>query len=470
MRVGILTEFPSLYVQSGPAIHTRFLHDGLVRRGHDVLLVGPSANDPQDDNDIKRHLFKGLSYPTHPKVKVSFPWPLHKLTNGPRVDIYHGQTNSHMIHYANWQRKMYGTAVLNTNIIHLPTHSHFILSDKLYENKVVWRTVQHQAVKAEQSFVSMYNDGDGLIVQSRFMIDYWRKLGVKVPIEAIGRPINPVTFDKQATFDPFPAQFAEGKRLIVVSRHDREKRLDHLIEIFNEELAPADPQVTLTLVGDGFEHANLMRLIQKSRYQDRIYMPGEVKHDDLVNWYAHADVFVYTSVSETFGNVVNEALWCGLPVVALNDRMGVAHQISSNLNGFLVEPDRADTNRVFAAHIMDLVSNPLFKQQIGANAATHARRTSHPDVTLSRYEAFYERALKSAADQIKEPLAKASRVKQSAAFVSHMSRWAYYSSMFIAISKAATSLGIGRENETHQPKITPNENDFSQENQQIAAE
>lgn len=472
MRVGILTEFPSLYVQSGPAIHTRFLHDGLVRRGHSVVLIGPSTNGPQDDDDVERHLFKGMPYPTHPKVTVPFPWPLNKLTNGPRVDIVHGQTNSHMVHYANWQRKMHGTAVLNTNIIHLPTHSHFVLSDKLYDNKLVWKAVQRQAANAEQSFVSMYNEGDGLIVQSRFMVDYWRDRGVEVPIEAIGRPINPATFDKQPGEDPFPANFKVGKRLVVVCRHDREKRLDHLIEIFTEELAPADPEVTLTLVGDGFEHPNLKRLAAKSRFGNRIHLPGEARHERLVDWYAHADVFVYTSVSETFGNVVNEALWCGLPVVALNDRMGVAHQVLSNLNGFLVEPDRADTNRKFANHIIDLISNRPFRRQIGENAATHARRTSHPDVTLSRYEAFYDRALQRVADEITEPLAQQSKARQSAAFVSHMSRWAYYSSMFMAISKVATSLGIGREEETIVSSLEPNVTSISKTDHRdrIAAE
>ena len=40
MHIGILTDFPTQTVQSGPAIHTRFLADRMQARGHDVTLMG----------------------------------------------------------------------------------------------------------------------------------------------------------------------------------------------------------------------------------------------------------------------------------------------------------------------------------------------------------------------------------------------------------------------------------------------
>ena len=54
MRVGIMTEFPSDTVQSGPAIHTRFLKQGLMKRGHDVTLMGPDTRKytPIDHPDV----------------------------------------------------------------------------------------------------------------------------------------------------------------------------------------------------------------------------------------------------------------------------------------------------------------------------------------------------------------------------------------------------------------------------------
>jgi 1,2-diacylglycerol 3-alpha-glucosyltransferase len=452
MRVGILTEFPTVSVQSGPAIHTRFLHDGLTRRGHEVVLIGPDTSKQSPVGDAEAHLFKALSYPTHPKVKIPFPWPLSQLTHSPSVELVHGQCNTHLVHYGIWLRKMYGTAVLNTHIIHLPTHAHFLLSDSLYKNPLVWQGMQQWAASMERSFADMYNQGDGLIVQSRHMIDYWQQRGVRVPIEAVGRPINPHVFSQQAARDPFPADMPVGKRLLVVCRHDREKNLEQLIDVFDEQVAPADAGVTLTLVGDGFDHLNLLERARRCRHSNRIHFAGEVKHDRLVDWYAHADVFVYTSLSETFGNVVNEALWCGLPAVALDDRMGVAHQITANANGFLIEPHRTDTDERFAEAVLQLVWNRELRRHMGEQAATLARRMSHPDVILSRYERFYEQAVRRARSEVTQPLAHASRAARARAFARHIGAWAYWNSMLVGVGGTATKIGLSRNGtDNHYP-------------------
>ena len=55
----------------------------------------------------------------------------------------------------------------------------------------------------------------------------------------------------------------------------------------------------------------------------RLYKTRDPLPLDTPKWYRHADVFVYTSLSETYGQVVSEALWCGLPVVAFVDDKGV---------------------------------------------------------------------------------------------------------------------------------------------------
>jgi 1,2-diacylglycerol 3-alpha-glucosyltransferase len=385
-------------------------------------------------------------------VRIRFPWPLSQLAHGPRLDLVHGQANSHIVHYAIWLRKMYGTAVLNTHIIHLPTHSHFLLSDGLWANPLVWQFMQQWAASMERQFAALYNQGDGLIVQSRYMIDYWRKRGVTVPIEAVGRPIDPAVFSRSVQSDPFPAHFEPGKRLLVVCRHDREKNLEVLLRIFQEEIAPAEPEATLTLVGDGFDHPNLLARAQQGAHADRVHFAGEARHGSLVDWYSHADVFIYTSLSETFGNVINEALWSGLPVVALDDRMGVAHQVIPSLNGYLIEPDRSDTRERFAAAVLGLLWNRRQLRQLGENAATCARRTSHPDVILSRYERLYEAAIRRLRSAGEVPLVQRSRAVQARAFARHIGLWAYWSSVLIGVARTATRVGVARlGTDTHYP-------------------
>lgn len=445
MQVGILTDFPSIAVQSGPALHTRFLHDGLTRRGHGVTLLGPDTTERAPRADERLHLFRGVPYPSHPKVKVVVPSPLKALTTPPRLDIIHGQTNNHVIEWANWVRKMNRTAVINTHIIHLPTHSHFILSDKLYGLGLVRDAARNWADDIERDFARMYNEGDGLVVQSRYMVDYWRDRGVQTPIWVVGRPIDPSKFSAQPGHDPFPQHFAVGKRLVVVCRHDREKNLETLLRIFDREIASADPEVTLTVVGDGHDHDNLVKLAERGAHGDRVHFPGEIPHARLVDWYAHADVFVYTSLSETFGNVVNEALWCGLPVVALDDGMGVAHQVTDGANGFLVPPDRTDTDEAFARRCLALTSNRALRVELGTNAATLARRMSHPDVVIDRFEKIYDEATAHCHASVREPLADAGTFAQRAALARHVATWARWNYTLLIAAKTVGKLGFGRQ-------------------------
>lgn len=446
MKVGILSQFPSPAVQSGPAIHTRFLHDGLKRRGHQVTMMGPDTGTQAPVEGSNDFLFPAFGYPTHPNVKVALPGsPRSLFTHRPDVEVIHGQANCHMMHYGVWARQMWGIPFLNTHIIHLPTHSHFILSDRLFANDSVREWCRERATDMERNFAeNVYNHGDAFIVQSRHMVKYWRERGVTVPIEVVGRPINPELFSRRSLQDPFPASFKPGRRLLVVCRHDREKSLDQLIDIFTREIAPRSKDVTLTLVGDGHEHMNLVSQALASEYADRIHFSGEVDHKALVDWYAHADLFVYTSVSETFGNVVNEALWCGVPVVAFDDRMGVAGQVVDRVNGALVDPKAEDAESRFAQTTLALLRNQSLRQQLGSEAANLARRTAHPDVVLGRFEQIYKDAIRHRKETLPVPLEKRSRLAQLASFSRHYAAWAWWNGAVLALGRTAAGLGASR--------------------------
>src|SRR5205807_2714837 len=91
------------------------------------------------------------------------------------------------------------------------------------------------------------------------------------------------------------------------------------------------------------------------------YRTGE----DLADHYAAADLFAFASKTETFGNVVLEAMAAGLPVVALRAG-GPADTVRDGVNGLLLGPDESPER--FAASLVRLVDDTSLRREM-ADAA-----------------------------------------------------------------------------------------------------
>ncbi len=438
MRIGILTDFPTRSTLSGPAIQAEVLKEGLVARGHEVVLLGPDTRSARPlEPGQETFLFRGISHPAHPGVKVSLPASPRRMRHPPRLDVVLAQTTNPMACYANWIRRMWRVPVLHTHTIHLPTHAHHLLPGVLARMAVPRRLSGRLGRVGERSFVRLYNAGDTLVVQSPHLIDYWRTRGVTVPIEVLERPIYGPAFDRPAGRDPFPATASQGARLLVVCRHDREKSLDQLIRIFDERVAAQAPQATLTLLGTGAAHDELKAQAARSRSAHRIFLPGEVEFDELVDWYRNADLFGYTSVSETFGNVVNEAMYCGLPVVAFDDGMGVAHLVKDGWSGRLVDPASRSAEADWGQACLALLADSQLRRTYGARGAAAAAERSRLEHVLERLEVLMERARQHCRATVVPPLSALPPARQERSLRSCLRWWRFWNSLFIGVSYAA---------------------------------
>jgi len=96
---------------------------------------------------------------------------------------------------------------------------------------------------------------------------------------------------------------------------DRNKNQTMLIRAFYRVFRN-QAKIKLTIVGDGVEYDNLYKLIKELNMQDQILLFGRANREEVKNLLQHSDAFVLSSIYETFGVVVIEAMSCGLPVVA----------------------------------------------------------------------------------------------------------------------------------------------------------
>ena len=116
--------------------------------------------------------------------------------------------------------------------------------------------------------------------------------------------------------DPVPdpaAGWFSGHTVITAVRLTYQKGHWHLIRAFRKVVQNC-PDARLVILGDGKLKPELSGLIRTCGLEDHVLLAGH--RPDPVPWLAHGDVFAFSSLYEGFGNVLLEAMACGLPVVS----------------------------------------------------------------------------------------------------------------------------------------------------------
>jgi glycosyltransferase involved in cell wall biosynthesis len=155
----------------------------------------------------------------------------------------------------------------------------------------------------------------------------------------------------------------EDPVLLYVGRLAAEKNLELAIAAF--EIAQQHcPAARFVLVGDGPVAATL-----QARYPHFIFA-GLRRGEDLAKHYASADIFMFPSLTETFGNVILEAMASGLAVVAF-DYAAARQHIEHNRNGLRVP---YQDNQAFVAEVQSLIEQPNQSRALGKEASRAAQR------------------------------------------------------------------------------------------------
>jgi glycosyltransferase involved in cell wall biosynthesis len=180
---------------------------------------------------------------------------------------------------------------------------------------------------------------------------------------------------------------------MVVGRLAAEKNLPLLLKAFDTMLA-ANPRAQLVLVGDGPERAWL-----EAQYPQYVFAGVRVD-EALATYYASADIFLFPSVTETYGNVTMEAMASGLAVVAY-DYAAAKEHIRHGHNGLTAPMDDS-------AAFLRLVANLTNDRERIRHLAVNARDTTER-IDWNAIVAEFERVLMELADTKANSLAPYAR-------------------------------------------------------------
>jgi N-acetyl-alpha-D-glucosaminyl L-malate synthase BshA len=382
LAIGIVC-YPSL---GGSGVIASELAVGLAQRGHRVHVIAsapPSRALPKCDR-LFFHEVVVSDYPLfeHPPYALALAAAIVEVANDHQLDLVN-------VHYA----------VPHAASAYL---AHQVLGRAAPRIVTTLHGTDVTRVGTDPSYRSITRftvaASDGLTVPSKFLQRETRRLlGLpeEQPIEIIPNFVDTDHFrpagqrDRRRFDELFAAAggevvAADGPILFHVSNFRAVKRVVDLIEVL-ARLRTHIP-ARLVLVGDGPERAHAAQRARDLGLAKRVCFLG--KRADFVEYLKHADAFLLSSESESFGVAALEALSAGVPVFAY--RVGGLPEVITEAVGRLVEPFDVEA---LAGAVLEVVTDPARHAALCRAARAHALAHFRRDPVLDRYEACFRRVL-----------------------------------------------------------------------------
>ncbi|MCK6547322.1 N-acetyl-alpha-D-glucosaminyl L-malate synthase BshA [Myxococcota bacterium] len=383
LSIGVVC-FPSF---GGSGVIGAELGAGLARRGHRVHVIAsaPPSRPLPDCDHIFFHEVAVSDYPLfqHPPYESAVASTIVEVAEEHHLDVVHA-------HYAvpHASCAYMAKQILGAQAPRFVTTLHGTDVTRFGQDPS-FRPITRFSVAAL----------DGVTVPSAWLGHEARRiLGLDdgVSIDVIPNFVDtehftPAEHRDRARFDALFAAAGmdagvRGPVLFHVSNFRAVKRVLDLVEVLARVRATMPAR--LVLVGDGPERAHVAQRARELGVARHVCFLG--KRADFVELLRHADVFLLTSESESFGVAALEALSAGVPVVAY--RVGGVPEVVTDDCGRLVAPFDVDA---FAAAVVDVVGDPARHETLARAGRARATRLFRREPAIERYEALFRRLLSS---------------------------------------------------------------------------
>lgn len=176
------------------------------------------------------------------------------------------------------------------------------------------------------------------------------------------RNLRSKSFATSAERETFRKQLkVSGVTFIYVGRLWSGKGIDSLLAAFGRLEKQCGQPVSLLLVGDGYDEARFRNQCAEAGISNVIFA-GFQQKVDLPAYYAIADVFVFPTLGDPYGIVVDEAMACGLPIISTSAAGEIGSRVRNDVNGYIVPPSDVEG---LAAAMRAMASDEGMRKRMG---------------------------------------------------------------------------------------------------------
>ncbi|MBP2076927.1 glycosyltransferase family 4 protein [Oceanobacillus polygoni] len=368
MKIAIFTDTFAPEVNGVAKTLKRFT-EYLDEQGIEYRVFAPkSSNEGLYSSNV--HRFASLPFFLYQECRLALP----KMSNVReelqqfQPDIIHVATPFNMglcgLHYAK---------KLNIPIVgsyHTDFDKYLTYYDMQFLSKVLWKYMHWFHRPLKKIFVPSTDTKEQLQKHGFTNLSIWSR-GVDVSTYHSN-------YNEQRVREKY--QIKEKHLLLYVGRISPEKDVNLLPDISERLLQKGIGNVHWLIVGDGPLKSEL-----EDAAPTNMTFAGYITGEDLAEIYAAADLFVFPSATETFGNVVLESMACGTPVIGVNAG-GVRTIINDGVTGILCEEK---DNEAFAEAIIRMLSDRVERETMRLEVKKYAKTQAWDtifDGLLDEYE------------------------------------------------------------------------------------
>jgi glycosyltransferase involved in cell wall biosynthesis len=315
--------------RNGVTIAVQLLRDDLLADSHRVTVVAPGGRRKRvraaAPGDIEM-LLGSLRLPgLHPRVATGLGFrSCLRALRAARPDVVHvhgfGPVSLLGVHFARRTR----TPLLitwHTDAVAYVAHYRYLAPFLHF-----WAAVVRKAcgspffaardARTDHLAATLVRTADLVLAPSEKTARKLRELRSETPIRTVPTSVVPIS---AAAATPVPLPEIAGPMLLYVGRVAPEKGIALLLDAF-DILRESHPEATLVMAGDVRCARGLKRRLREARLRN-VVLTGEVERGCLAGLYERAELFVFPSLTDTQGLVLQEAAHAGLPIVVVDGEL-----------------------------------------------------------------------------------------------------------------------------------------------------